>query len=227
MCWSWTSTKDLSCLFYSPSVSLHMQKVYPFTDLKLACNILCMCPLKWQDQCHLLEKCYPEGVKPLLLTLKFTSQWDKCRIEACKIPGRTALQKVHTWCAYSKEGQACTSWKCARGKNCELCKKHGGAHTTHRTVECHHYKKDWTPTRGTFGQSGRKSGKNWNSTTSYVQVLAYIKNFRSLSRKPAREARYIAAMRKVTSIPNSLKVLGQVVLEKLSVEVRNLKIMVN
>eukprot|EP00804_Cyclotella_cryptica_P017993 CCRYP_008291-RA/>CCRYP_008291-RA protein AED:0.40 eAED:0.40 QI:0/-1/0/1/-1/1/1/0/136 len=29
-----------------------------------------MCPLKWQDQYHLLEKCYPEGVKPLLLILE-------------------------------------------------------------------------------------------------------------------------------------------------------------
>eukprot|EP00804_Cyclotella_cryptica_P001244 CCRYP_012735-RA/>CCRYP_012735-RA protein AED:0.40 eAED:0.40 QI:0/-1/0/1/-1/1/1/0/121 len=28
-----------------------------------------MCPLKWQDQYHLLEKCYP-GVKPLLLILE-------------------------------------------------------------------------------------------------------------------------------------------------------------
>ena len=62
--------KDLPCLFYSPSVSLHMQKVESFTDAELACNILCMCLLKWQDQYHLLEKCYPVGVKPLLLILE-------------------------------------------------------------------------------------------------------------------------------------------------------------
>ncbi len=47
-----------------------MQKVYSFTDSELTCNILHMCPLKWQDQYHLLEKCYPEGVKPLLLILE-------------------------------------------------------------------------------------------------------------------------------------------------------------
>ncbi len=62
--------EDLPCLFYSPSASLHTQKVYSFTDSELVCNILCMCPLKWQDQYHLLEKCYPEGVKPLLLILE-------------------------------------------------------------------------------------------------------------------------------------------------------------
>ena len=54
--------EDLPCLFYSPSTSSHTQKVYSFTNSELACNILCMCPLKWQDQYHLLEKCYPEGV---------------------------------------------------------------------------------------------------------------------------------------------------------------------
>ena len=63
-------TKDLLCLFYSPSASLHTQKVYSFTDSELACNILCMCPLKWPDQYQLLEKCYPEDVKPLLLIVE-------------------------------------------------------------------------------------------------------------------------------------------------------------
>ena len=62
--------EDLLCLFYSPSMSSHTQKVYSSTDSELACNILCMCPLKWQDQYHLLEKCYLEGVKPLLLILE-------------------------------------------------------------------------------------------------------------------------------------------------------------
>ncbi len=29
-------------------------------------------------------------------------------------------------------------------KNCNLCKKHGGAHTTHNTGECRKYEKDGT-----------------------------------------------------------------------------------
>ena len=39
-------------------------------DSELTCDILCMCLLKKWDQYHLLEKCYPEGVMPLLLILK-------------------------------------------------------------------------------------------------------------------------------------------------------------
>ncbi len=64
------NVEDLPCLFYSPSTSSHMQKVCSSMDSEVACNILCMCPLKWQDQYHLLEKCYPGGVKPLLLILE-------------------------------------------------------------------------------------------------------------------------------------------------------------
>ena len=62
--------KELQYLFYSPSASSYTQKVYSFMDSELARNILCIYPLKWQDQCHLIEKCYPEGVKPLLLILE-------------------------------------------------------------------------------------------------------------------------------------------------------------
>eukprot|EP00804_Cyclotella_cryptica_P025636 CCRYP_002848-RA/>CCRYP_002848-RA protein AED:0.28 eAED:0.28 QI:0/-1/0/1/-1/1/1/0/205 len=70
--------EDLPCLYYSPSASTQTQQVYSFTDAELACHILRMCPLKWQDQYHLLEKCYPEGVKPLLLILervRWRTQW--------------------------------------------------------------------------------------------------------------------------------------------------------
>ena len=62
--------EDLPCLFFSPIASSHTQKVKSFTDAELACNILRMCPLKWQDQYHLLEKCYPEGVETFLSILE-------------------------------------------------------------------------------------------------------------------------------------------------------------
>eukprot|EP00804_Cyclotella_cryptica_P024097 CCRYP_007319-RA/>CCRYP_007319-RA protein AED:0.32 eAED:0.32 QI:0/-1/0/1/-1/1/1/0/199 len=72
------SVEDLPCLYYSPSTSTMSQQVYSFTDAELACHILRMCLLKWQDQYHLLEKCYPKGVKPLLLILErieVRTQW--------------------------------------------------------------------------------------------------------------------------------------------------------
>ncbi len=56
--------EDLLCLLYSPSASLHSQKVKSFTDVELACNILCVCPLKWQDQYHLLESVNLKELSP-------------------------------------------------------------------------------------------------------------------------------------------------------------------
>ena len=57
-------------------------------------------------------------------------------------------------------------------KSCELCKKYGGAHTTHATKDCHKYKKDGTlkvdfcaakkagkkpnPAKQSFAQSSKK-----------------------------------------------------------------------
>ncbi len=42
-------------------------------------------------------------------------------------------------------------------KNCDLCKKHGGAHTTHTTHECRKYEKDGTE-KSSF-RAAKKSGK--------------------------------------------------------------------
>eukprot|EP00804_Cyclotella_cryptica_P018013 CCRYP_008299-RA/>CCRYP_008299-RA protein AED:0.26 eAED:0.26 QI:0/-1/0/1/-1/1/1/0/70 len=53
-------------------------------------------------------------------------------------------------------------------KNSELCKKHGGAHTMHNTVECCQYNRDGTPTQGTFGPAAQKSHKDSRPKKSYA-----------------------------------------------------------
>ena len=51
--------EELPCLFYSPSMSLQTQRVYSYTDPELECQILRMCPVKWQDQYQVLpQRCY-------------------------------------------------------------------------------------------------------------------------------------------------------------------------
>eukprot|EP00804_Cyclotella_cryptica_P007306 CCRYP_002544-RA/>CCRYP_002544-RA protein AED:0.41 eAED:0.41 QI:0/-1/0/1/-1/1/1/0/96 len=79
-------------------------------------------------------------------------------------------------------------------KNCELCKKHGGAHTTHNTAECRRYHKDGTPTQGTFGQAARKSRENSRPKKSYAQVLARMekleKSFKKANKKGKKRRRH-------------------------------------
>eukprot|EP00804_Cyclotella_cryptica_P005518 CCRYP_003037-RA/>CCRYP_003037-RA protein AED:0.35 eAED:0.35 QI:0/-1/0/1/-1/1/1/0/176 len=127
--------EDLPCLYYSPSASAMTQQVYSFTDSELACHILRMCPLKWQDQYHLLEKCYPEGVKPLLLILERIevahpvdekqSAAKPAKAQAADQPSRKSSLSGRIPRKPSKYAR--TEYTRVE-KNCELCKKHG-AHT--------------------------------------------------------------------------------------------------
>ena len=81
-----------------------------------------------------------------------------------------------------KPKQACTEHARVE-KNCELCKKHGGAHTTHNTAECRRYNKDGTSARGTFGQSARKSREDSRPKKSYAQVLAHMEKLEKSLKK--------------------------------------------
>eukprot|EP00804_Cyclotella_cryptica_P029683 CCRYP_018701-RA/>CCRYP_018701-RA protein AED:0.21 eAED:0.26 QI:0/-1/0/1/-1/1/1/0/236 len=123
--------EDLLCLYYSLSASTMTQQVYSFTDAELACHILRMCLLKWQDQYHLLEKCYP-GVKPLLLILE--------RIEvAHPVDERQSLLSLQRPKELNSPPRSPKKPKQARteythvDKNCKLCKRMG-AHTMHNTA---------------------------------------------------------------------------------------------
>ena len=70
---------------------------------------------------------------------------------------------------------------------------------------------------GTIGIPKSPACKSW---------LAW-RNLRNLSRKPTRETRNIAIMKKVTATQTPFEVLGLVVLGKIKLVVRNLKLIVN
>ncbi len=54
-------------------------------------------------------------------------------------------------------------------KHCDLCKKHGGAHTTHNTRDCRRFEKDGTE-KSDF-RAAKKGGKNHNPTKqSFAQL---------------------------------------------------------
>ncbi len=54
-------------------------------------------------------------------------------------------------------------------RSCELYKKHGGAHTTHATKDCHRYKKDGT-VKANF-RAAKKAGKKPNpAKQSFAQL---------------------------------------------------------
>jgi hypothetical protein len=54
-------------------------------------------------------------------------------------------------------------------KHCELCKKHGGGHTTHTTKDCCKYEKDWSVKANV--RTTKKAGKKPNpAKQSFAQL---------------------------------------------------------
>ena len=85
----------------------------------------------------------------------------------------------------------------------------------HNTTECHHYKKDGTPTCETISHQGKISGNDQNSKKSYVQVVAHMEKLEKSLKKVDKKIRSVAVMRKVTvATPIILEVLGTLVLGK-------------
>jgi hypothetical protein len=72
-------------------------------------------------------------------------------------------------------------------KHCALCKKHGGAHNTHNTGDCHKYEKDGTLQKSFTGKSAQRNPCNRNAlhehNTSYVQLSAKIAKLEKSNKK--------------------------------------------
>jgi hypothetical protein len=137
---------QLPCWYYSPSYFTGMTPANVlFTEADLASHVLRMCPHQWQDQYNLQEK----GMTPMdmhslqasLIAIKQVCTLEKAHAQSCK--------------KASYKNKAGAKWPSTRAtkqapkkvhfeRSCKLCKKYGGAHTTHATKDCCRYKKDRT-----------------------------------------------------------------------------------
>eukprot|EP00804_Cyclotella_cryptica_P018650 CCRYP_007175-RA/>CCRYP_007175-RA protein AED:0.30 eAED:0.35 QI:0/-1/0/1/-1/1/1/0/169 len=154
-----------------------------------------MCPLKWQDQYHLLDKSYPKGVKPLLLILErieVAHPVDERQLSSkpAKAQGAEQPSKKYALGARipKKPKQARTEYT-RIDKNCKLCKKYGGAHTMHNTAECRRYNEDGTPKRGTFKEAAQKSQEDSRPKKSYAQVLACMEKLEKSLKKANKKGK--------------------------------------
>ncbi len=135
---------QMPCFYYSPNaIASTKPKNVPFMEAELGAHVLRVCPLQWQDQYNMNKK----GMTPM----------DMCLL-------LTLLEAIERVCTYEKgklESSEKSSHKSKKGKTrpgteatvrvpkkfcfekrCDLCKKHGGAYTTHNTHECHRFEKD-------------------------------------------------------------------------------------
>ena len=153
---------QLPCWYYSPSVKV---KTVPmnvsFAEADLASHVLRMCPYTWQDQYNLHEKGgAPTDIRSLLQSLEAIER--VCGQEGSSKSNPSRDEKAsHS----EKKGTKRPGTESPRvpkkvrtEKHCDLCKKHGGAYTTHNTRDCRRFEKDGTE-KSDF-RAAKKGGKN-------------------------------------------------------------------
>jgi hypothetical protein len=135
---------QLPCWYHSPSAkpTTVLANVL-FTKADLASDVLRMSPLTWQDHINLHKKVMtPVDMCSLLMPLEAIER--VCTQEKSNTqPGKKASNKGKK--GNKQPGTESTirvPKKAQTKKHCNLCKKHGGAHTTHNTRDCRKYEKD-------------------------------------------------------------------------------------
>jgi hypothetical protein len=73
-------------------------------------------------------------------------------------------------------------------KHCKLCKKHGAAHTTHNTCNCHRFEKDRTE-KSSF-HAAKKGGKKSNPMNqNFAQLTKEIEKLEKALKKSGKKGK--------------------------------------
>ncbi len=181
---------QMPCFYYSPNVNASTKpENIPFTEAELGVHVLRMCPLQWQDQYNMNKK----GMMPMDICLLLTS-----------------LEAIEHVCTYEKgklESSKKSSHKSKKGKkrpgteatirvpkkvcfekHCDLCKKHGGAYTTHNTRECCRFEKDGKE-KSDF-RAAKKGGKKGNPVNhNFAQLTEKIEKLEKALKKSGKKGK--------------------------------------
>ncbi len=95
-------------------------------------------------------------------------------------------------------------------KHCDLCKKHGGAHTTHTTCECRNYEKDGTE-KSSFRAAKKGGKKNYPVNQNFAQLTNKIAKLENALKKSGKKVRNTVTR---IAIPTPNRKLGWVALGK-------------
>ncbi len=180
----------MPCFYYSPNANASTKpKNVPFMEAELGSHVLCMCPLQWQDQYNMNE----QGMMPV----------DMCLL-------LTLLEAVECICTYKKgklESSKKSSYKSKKGKkrhgtnsrvrvpkkvrfkkHCNLCKKHGGAYTTHNTRDCCRFEKD-RKEKSNFCPAKKGSKKDNPINHNFAQLTKKIEKLKKVLKKSGKKGK--------------------------------------
>ncbi len=93
-------------------------------------------------------------------------------------------------------------------KSWDLCKKHGGSHTTHSTNECRKYEKDGTE-KSSYRSAKKGGKKSYTSKQNFAQLTEKIEKLEKALKKSEKRVRNAATR---IAIPTPNRKLGWVAL---------------
>ncbi len=73
-------------------------------------------------------------------------------------------------------------------KHCKLCKKHGGAHTTHNTRDCCRFEKDGTE-KSSFPAAKKGGKKNYPVNQNFTQLTKKIDKLEKALKKSGKKGK--------------------------------------
>jgi hypothetical protein len=73
-------------------------------------------------------------------------------------------------------------------KHCELCKRHGGAHTMHMTRDCHRFEKDGTE-KSSFRATKKGGKKSYPVNQNFAQLTKKIKKLEKSLKKSGKKGK--------------------------------------
>jgi hypothetical protein len=180
----------MPCFYYSPHANASTKpENIPFPEAELGAHVLRMCPLAWQNQYNLNEK----GMTPLdMHTLLSLLEAIECvcthekgkpeEREKSYFNGKKGKKRPGT------DPTVCVPKKVQFAKHCDLCKKHGGAHTTHNTGECCRYEKDGTAK--TSFHAAKKGGKrSYSANQNFAQLTKKIEKLEKALKKSGKKSK--------------------------------------
>ncbi len=137
----------MPCFYYSPNANASPKpENVPFMEAELGAYVLHMCPLPWQDQYNMNEKGMTPMDMHLLLTLleaiELICTYEKGKLDTFEKSGKSSNEGEKGKKHPGTNSTVRVPKKVRFEKHCNLCKKHGGAHTTHNTGECCRFVKD-------------------------------------------------------------------------------------
>jgi hypothetical protein len=181
---------QLPCWYYSLSYNPGMMPAnVPFMEADLASHPLRMCPHQWQDQYNLQEKgMTPTDMHSLQASLKANEHI--CSNKKANVPsGEKASHKNEVGTKWPSTGATKqVPKKVCFEKSCKLCKKFGGAHTTHATKECRKYKKGRTA-KANF-HTAKKVGKKPNpAKQSFAQLSKKLVRLEKTLKKASHKSK--------------------------------------